>query len=52
MIYQRNKVLFYKYACIESDRIKQYHYEKQLNDIFSINTWNEDYDDFDQQLEK
>ena len=43
--------IVYISACIKSDRIEQYHYEKQLNDNFSSHTWNEDGDIFYQQLE-
>ena len=44
--------IVYTSACIESARIEQYHYEKQLDDNCSSRTWNEEVDDFDQQLEK
>ena len=40
----------YTSICIELDIIEQYHYEKNQNDHSSSNTWNEGYDDFDQQL--
>ena len=44
--------IVYTPACIESARIERYHYEKQLNEMFSSHTWNEDDDAFDNQLEK
>ena len=43
--------IVYIYACIELARIEQYHSDKQLNDNCSSHTWNEEDDDFDQQLE-
>ena len=42
--------IVYTYACIESNIIEQYHYDKQLNDNCSSHTWNEYDDDFDKQL--
>ena len=44
--------IIYASACIELDRIEQYHYDKQLNDNCSSHTWNEEDDAFDNQLEK
>ena len=44
--------IVYTSSCIESARIEQYHSDKQLNDNCSSNTWNEEYDSFDHQLEK
>ena len=35
-------------ACIESDIIEHYNYDKQLNGNCSIHTWNEEDDAFDQ----
>ena len=46
------KSIVYTSACIKSDRIEQYHYEKQLNNNCSSNTWNEKYDAFYHQLDK
>ena len=40
------------YTCIESAIIKQYNYDKQLNENCSSLIWNEEDDAFDQQLEK
>ena len=51
-MYQRNRVFFYTYSCIEPDRIEQYHCDKQLNGNRSSQTWNEEDDAFYQQLEK
>ena len=51
-MYQRKNSIFYTSACIESARIKQYHSDKKLNEVFAIHTWNEDYDAFGKQLEK
>ena len=42
----------YTSACIESDRIEQYHSDKQFYDNCSSHTWNEEYDAFYHQLEK
>ena len=42
----------YTSACIESARTEQYHSDKQLTNNCWSHTWNEDDDDFDQQLEK
>ena len=44
--------IVYTSTCIESDRIDQYHSDKQLNDNFSSHTWNEEDDEFDHQLDK
>ena len=44
--------IVYTSACIESSRTEQYYSDKQLNEIFSSHTWNEEYDAFDHQLEK
>ena len=44
--------IFYTSACIESARIEQYHSDKQLNDIFSSRTWNDEDNAFDHQLDK
>ena len=44
--------IVYTSACIESARVEQYNPVKQLNDSFSRNTWNEQDDASDQQLEK
>ena len=44
--------IVYTSACIESDRIEQYHSEKQLYDNCSSHTWNEEDDAFDHQLDK
>ena len=44
--------IVYKSACIKSARIEQYHSDKQLYDICSSHTWNEEYDAFDHQLDK
>ena len=44
--------IVYTSACIESAIVEQYHSYKELNDNFSSRTWNEEDDDFDQQLEK
>ena len=40
----KKKSIVYTSACIESARIEQYHSDKQLNEIFSSHTWNEDDD--------
>ena len=44
--------IVYTPDCIESDRIEQYHSDKQLYDNCSSHTWNEEYDEFDHQLDK
>ena len=44
--------IVYTSTCIESARIEQYHSDKQFNDNCSGHTWNEEYDAFDQQLDK
>ena len=46
---EKQKIV-YTSACIESDRLEQYHSDKQRNDHFSSHTWNEEVDDFDQNL--
>ena len=43
--------IVYTSACIELDRIEQYHSDKQLNEKFSSHTWNEEDDVFEHQLE-
>ena len=43
--------IVYTSICIESAITDQYNYDKQLNDNCSSHTWNEDDDEFDQQLE-
>ena len=44
--------IVYTSACIESARIEQYHFDKQLNEKKSSHTWNEEDDAFDHKLEK
>ena len=42
----------YTSTYIESDIIERYNSDKQLNSNLLSHTWNEEYDAFDQQLEK
>ena len=44
--------IVYTSTCIESARIEKYHSYKQMYDNFSSRTWNEEDDDFDEQLKK
>ena len=44
--------IVYTSACIESSRIEQYQYDKQLYDNISSHTWNEEDYAFDHQLDK
>ena len=44
--------IVYTSACIESARIEQYQSDEQLYDNCSSHTWNEEYDAFDNQLDK
>ena len=46
------QIIFYTSACIESTIIDQYHSDKQLYDIFSSHTWNEEDAAFDHQLDR